>query len=742
MVNFNEYLQKEGIDPSSEKALFLGAIYGQESSSGSNTKTSNHGAVGGMQIIPSTFKSVANKEWNINNPEHSARAGIRYGSDLFDKYGAERAAVGYYAGEGGVGAYDKGVYYRDKKNPNAPNTKQYSQSVLSRMGSGGNGSSGSAGGSGEDYSFESFKKSKQPTEDYSYEGSKKPKEVSNSDDYSFESFTKSRKPKELTVTDNTTPETVTPTLGDKVFDAGGFALNSVAKGLASTADAIINTPRNFVNLGTAGVNMIANKVFDVPATQLQNVTTPNNTITNMLSESGVISSDSNYNPTSSAGRVADIALQSATGGIGGKGNLVKNLATGAGVGAGIGTAMEAGVDPTTAIGLGVVAPIVAKGVVKLPSKVVSAVDKQLPFYTNKGANIEAARRIVKQADTGLTPQELATTIENKLVTGNKQLHTTGELLGNNKLRASQTTRANTEEYTNLGKAVNQDVINKVNGVFNTKPGTGGFISTKNKLYNNRVEQGLEYKLLYPNEDYVPSNVSNIFSTSNTPEELVDNLFINTNLKDQNLNTIKSLVKDGVITKQQLVKTIQEGIIDNNSTNPQVNTVRLNNILSDPSNTKTINYLLGGTSSKLKNKLQRDINERSSITSTDRNSTSVLDTKVDNLLNKNPTLANTLVGGTVGLVTGNPIYGVLSGVLGKSFTSGILENLTTKQNTKLQEAITKGLLNPKELANTLKGMKPEQAKTTLAQKIDSIKLEGNKLAYTLPAVNRLQLQEDK
>lgn len=117
MANFLDYLQKEGIDPTSEKAQFLSAIYGQESGAGRNTKTSNQGAVGGMQIIPSTFKSVADKDWNINNPEQSARAGIRYGGNLYDKYGAERAAVGYYSGPGGIKAYDKGIYYKDKKKP-------------------------------------------------------------------------------------------------------------------------------------------------------------------------------------------------------------------------------------------------------------------------------------------------------------------------------------------------------------------------------------------------------------------------------------------------------------------------------------------------------------------------------------------------------------------------------------------------------------------------------------------------
>lgn len=644
-----------------------------------------------------------------------------------------------------------------------PSDKEISGSIHKRtnvakslLGSNGSGSSIAAGGSGDEDPLtvlNNYRKLKSNPDDdpnkilQEFRGTK-PKEVTgrNIEDedplVELANYRKS-KPKELTVIDNTKPETVETTLGDKVFNAIGFNLNSINKGLASTADAIVNAPENVMKMGVAGISYGLNKAGLISADELPELNTPTNVVTDKAKELGVISSDPNYNPTSGAGRVADIAIQSSTGGLASKGNLVKNLATGAGVGAGIGTAIEAGVDPTTAIGLGVVAPIAVKGIVKIPSKVVSAVDKQIPFYYDKGANVEAARRIVKQSGTNLTPQELATVIENKLATGDKQLHTTGELLGNNKLRASQTTRANTDEYNNLSKAVNQDVIDKTKEVFKTTNGTGGFISTKNKVNTDSTARGLESNMLYPDKVFDPHNVTKIFNASNTPEELVDNLFINSGVKELNLQGIKALVKDGVISKQALVKTIQEGIIDNNSTNPQVNTVRLNNILSDTSNAKTLNYLLGSSNKKLKNSLQRDLNERSSVISTDRNSTSVLDAKVNNLLNKNPTLANTLVGGTVGLVTGNPIYGVLSGVLGKSFTSGILENLTTKQNIKLQAAITKGLLDPKELAETLKGMKPEKAKTTLAQKLDSIKLEANTNdAYTLPSVNKLTQQEDK
>lgn len=727
MANFLDYLQKEGIDPSSDKAQFLSAIYGQESGGGRNTKTSNQGAVGGMQIIPSTFKTVADKDWSINNPEQSARAGIRYGSNLYDKYGAERAAVGYYSGEGGVEAYDKGVYYKDKKNPNAPNTKEYAQSVLNRMGGGGAGGSGTIN---DDDSFESFIKTYKPKE------SQQPTIQTNpvKDEDSFENFIKTYKP--TTVTKPTvTPETNTL----------GFIGTSTLKGLAGNVDAIINTPENLANLGMAGIGYLGGEL-GVPEKYLPEVKTPTNLVSETLRDKGIISNAPEVNPTTPEGRIADLAIQSATGGIASKGNILKNMATGATLGTGIGTAIEAGVEPTTAVGLGLIAPLAVKGAIGATAKGVSALGKQVPYYTKARAEQEAANRILQQSGTEKSPQEFAGDIENKLVSG-KELHTTGELLGINKLREVQGKQAtkditlsnlakNTEEWKHRSNLVNQDVIDTTKKVFNTKPGTGGFISTKNKLYEDNTERGLESNILFPDKEFEPHNITKIFNASNTPEELVDNLFIKSGVKDINLKGIKSLVKDGVITKQQLVKTIQEGIIDTNSTNPQVNTVRLNNILSDPSNTKTINYLLGEKKDKvaLKNMLQTNINERSSITPSSINSTSKLDVPVENLLNTKPILASGLAGGAIGLATGNPILGVLGGILGKSVTSNILEKLTIEQNSKLQAAITHGLLDPKHLANTLKGMKPEQAKTTLVEKLNNIQ-------YTVPAINKLTQQKE-
>lgn len=127
-------LQQEGV--SGEKEKYIRALYGQESTSGVNTKTSNQGAVGGMQIKPSTFDSVSEDNWDIHNPVHNARAGIRYALEMLDKGDGDfkKGAVGYYGGPSAIKAYEEGIYHSDIKNPSAPNTNQYAEKVVSRMG--------------------------------------------------------------------------------------------------------------------------------------------------------------------------------------------------------------------------------------------------------------------------------------------------------------------------------------------------------------------------------------------------------------------------------------------------------------------------------------------------------------------------------------------------------------------------------------------------------------------------------
>ena len=130
---FEDALKAEGL--TGQAASIARSIYQQESSSGKNTKTSNAGAVGGMQIIPATFKSVADKDWSINDPTQNARAGIRYVKQLYEQAGGDPAltAAGYYGGPGGLEKARRGVAVSDPRNPNAPTTLQYGQQVAARL---------------------------------------------------------------------------------------------------------------------------------------------------------------------------------------------------------------------------------------------------------------------------------------------------------------------------------------------------------------------------------------------------------------------------------------------------------------------------------------------------------------------------------------------------------------------------------------------------------------------------------
>lgn len=126
-------LAEEGI--TGEKADIARSIYHQESSSGKNTKTSNAGAVGGMQINPATFKANADKGWSIKDPVHNARAAVRYIDKLYKKSGgdAKATAAGYYGGEGAMVLAKKGIARKDKLNPSAPDTLQYANQVVARL---------------------------------------------------------------------------------------------------------------------------------------------------------------------------------------------------------------------------------------------------------------------------------------------------------------------------------------------------------------------------------------------------------------------------------------------------------------------------------------------------------------------------------------------------------------------------------------------------------------------------------
>lgn len=120
---------------SPQVAAVAKSIYQQESGSGKNTETSNAGAQGGMQLIPSTFNSVADPGWDIKDPVQNARAGVRYVAQMAQLAGGNPAltAAGYYGGPNAIAKAQQGIAVSDPRNPNAPNTLQYGQQVAARI---------------------------------------------------------------------------------------------------------------------------------------------------------------------------------------------------------------------------------------------------------------------------------------------------------------------------------------------------------------------------------------------------------------------------------------------------------------------------------------------------------------------------------------------------------------------------------------------------------------------------------
>ena len=131
---FDKALDMEGITNPRERA-FLKALHAQESSGKATEKTSNRDAHGAMQILPATFKSVADAGMDINKPLDNMRAGIRYGMQGFSAAKGDPVLAGayYYGGPGGMQKAAKGQAVSDPKNPNAPTTIDYGNSIAKRM---------------------------------------------------------------------------------------------------------------------------------------------------------------------------------------------------------------------------------------------------------------------------------------------------------------------------------------------------------------------------------------------------------------------------------------------------------------------------------------------------------------------------------------------------------------------------------------------------------------------------------
>lgn len=132
--SFDDALDAEGVTDPTQRA-FLKSLYAQESSSGKKATTSNRGAVGGMQILPGTFKEVADPGMDIRNPLDNMRAGIRYGMKGYQAAKGDPVLAGahYYGGPGGLQALAAGAARKDPVNPTAPDTRQYGESIAKRM---------------------------------------------------------------------------------------------------------------------------------------------------------------------------------------------------------------------------------------------------------------------------------------------------------------------------------------------------------------------------------------------------------------------------------------------------------------------------------------------------------------------------------------------------------------------------------------------------------------------------------
>ena len=128
VADVREQAKAKGIDPDLAASIWM-----QESSGNPKIRSSAKGAVGGMQVMPDTFKSMMGGEGDINDPWANLEAGLRY-IDYGRKHVGDDPrllAAGYHQG------YDRPELQRGEianTSDGKVRTPDYAASVVRRMG--------------------------------------------------------------------------------------------------------------------------------------------------------------------------------------------------------------------------------------------------------------------------------------------------------------------------------------------------------------------------------------------------------------------------------------------------------------------------------------------------------------------------------------------------------------------------------------------------------------------------------
>lgn len=119
-IKIAEAAKKVGVNP----RLAVSIAYA-ESRLNSAPDDSDKGAIGMMQVLPSTGKMLGFSEKDLRNPEKNLEAGLMYLKQGYDKFGdPAMTAAGYHAG------YDH-KFFEDPKNKLGPKTMQYVKDIQS-----------------------------------------------------------------------------------------------------------------------------------------------------------------------------------------------------------------------------------------------------------------------------------------------------------------------------------------------------------------------------------------------------------------------------------------------------------------------------------------------------------------------------------------------------------------------------------------------------------------------------------